>query len=302
MRPLRPRDAACNAAAASTERWPPPTIEAMPRPYLPGPRPRKALGQHFLRDSGVLADIVGAVRVPAGGIVMEIGAGTGQLTAALLDAGHSVVAVELEPRMIAHLSARLGRNAALQVVEADARLADFSEFIPANQAFVVAGNLPYFAASPIIRHLLEGYPNPKEMVVMVQREVAREMTAKPGHASLFTISVQVYAESELLFDVHPTAFDPPPAVFSSVVRLVLREPPLVPLERIDAFFTLVSKTFRNPRKQIHNALARETGLTAELADAVLRLASIDPTRRAETLSIPEWLGLLDASEEVRERA
>jgi 16S rRNA (adenine1518-N6/adenine1519-N6)-dimethyltransferase len=250
----------------------------------------------------VLADIVGAVRVPAGGIVMEIGAGTGQLTAALLDAGHSVVAVELEPRMIAHLSARLGRNPALQVVEADARLADLSEFIPANEAFVVAGNLPYFAASPIIRHLLEGYPKPKEMVVMVQREVAREMTAKPGHASLFTISVQVYAESELLFDVHPTAFDPPPAVFSSVVRLVLREPPLVPLERIDAFFTLVSKTFRNPRKQIHNALARETGLTAELADAVLRLASIDPTRRAETLSIPEWLGLLDASEEVRERA
>src|SRR6185312_830977 len=287
---------------ASTERSVPPTIESMPRTHLPGPRPRKALGQHFLRDSGVLADIVGAVRVPPGGIVVEIGAGTGQLTAALLDAGHTVVALEVEPRMITHLSSRLGRNPALQVVEADARLADVSEFVPRERPFVVAGNLPYFAASPIIRHLLEGYPKPKEMVVMVQREVAREMTAKPGHASLFTISVQVYAEAEPLFDVHPTAFDPPPAVFSSVVRLVLRYPPLVPLERIDSFFTLVSKTFRNPRKQIHNALARETGLTAELADAVLRLASIDPTRRAETLSIAEWVGLLDASEELRERA
>ena len=272
----------------------------MTRARLPGPRPRKALGQHFLRDSGVLADIVGAVRVPTGGIVVEIGAGTGQLTEALLEAGHTVVAIEVEPRMIAHLSSRLGRNPRLQVVEADARLADFSELVPPGVPFVVAGNLPYFAANPIVRHLLEGYPKPKEMVVMVQREVGREMAARPGHASLFTISVQVYAEAELLFDVHPTAFDPPPAVFSSVVRLVLRDPPLVPTERIEAFFTLVSKTFRNPRKQIHNALARETGLTVEEADAVLRMGSIEPMRRAETLTIAEWLALLDALEAVRD--
>ncbi|MGH2632087.1 MAG: 16S rRNA (adenine(1518)-N(6)/adenine(1519)-N(6))-dimethyltransferase RsmA [Tepidiformaceae bacterium] len=270
----------------------------MTRTRLPGPRPRKALGQHFLRDSGVLADIVAAVRVPQRGIVVEIGAGTGQLTAAILDAGHTVVAIEVEPRMLAHLSSRLGRNPRLQIVEADARLADLSELVPAGVPFVVAGNLPYFAANPIVRHLLEGYPKPKEMVIMVQREVAREIAAKPGHSSLFTISVQVYAEAELLFDVHPTAFDPPPAVFSSVVRLVLRDPPLVPVKRIEPFFTLVSKTFRNPRKQIHNALARETGLTVEEADEVLSTASIDPMRRAETLSIDEWLGLLDARERV----
>lgn len=274
----------------------------MSRRLLSGPRPRKALGQHFLRDSGVLADIVSAVHVPPAGIVVEIGSGTGQLTEALLDAGHTVVALEVEPRLIRHLSTRLGSQPRLQIVEADARVTDLAALVPAETPFAVAGNLPYFAANPIIRHLLEGYPKPQEAVVMVQREVAREMAARPGQSSLFTISVQVYAAAEILFDVHPQAFDPPPAVFSSVVRLVLRERPLVPQGRIDSFFTLVSKTFRNPRKQIHNALCRETGLSAEEAEWALRQAAIDPIRRAETLTIDDWLALLDAREAVAARA
>lgn len=273
----------------------------MARTRLPGPRPRKALGQHFLRDSGVLADIVAAVRVPPGGIVVEIGAGTGQLTEALLAAGYPIIALELDPRLAAHLRSRFGRHPGLTVVEADARVADLSGLLPSGVPFAVAGNLPYFAANPIVRHLLEGYPKPKEMVVMVQREVAREIAAKPGHASLFTISVQLYAEAELLFDVHPNAFEPPPAVFSSVVRLIVRESPLVPFERIAPFFSLVSKTFRNPRKQVHNALARETGLSVDEADEALNVASIDPMRRAETITIPEWVELLDAVERVRHR-
>src|SRR6185437_12801174 len=106
---------------ASTERSVPPTIESMPRTHLPGPRPRKALGQHFLRDSGVLADIVAAVRVPAGGVVVEIGAGTGQLTGALLAAGHIVVALEVEERLVAHLQRRFAGEPRLTVRGADAR-------------------------------------------------------------------------------------------------------------------------------------------------------------------------------------
>lgn len=273
----------------------------MPPARSRGPRPRKALGQHFLRDSGVLADIVAAVRVPEGGFVVEIGAGTGQLTAELLAVGHEVVALEVEERLIPHLRKRFAAHPRLQLVLADARTVDLSEVLPEGRPFTVAGNLPYFAANPIIRHLLEDAPRPSEMVVMVQREVAREIAAPEGDASLLTLSVQLYAEAELLFDVAPEAFDPPPNVWSSVVRLVLRATPLVPLERIPAFFELVSSTFRNPRKQIHNSLSRSAWLPKGGAEDALRTAAIDPMRRAETVTIAEWLALLDACEAVRAR-
>lgn len=274
----------------------------MPPTRLPGPRPRKALGQHFLRDTGVLADIVGALRVPEGGLVYEIGAGTGQLTEALLAAGHRVVALEVEERLIPHLERRFAGEQRFQVRTGDARDISPAEILPRGIPFVAAGNLPYFAANPIIRNLLEGYPQPLEMVFMVQREVARELAAKPGHSSLLTMSVLVYAETELLFDVPPEAFDPPPAVYSSVVRFVVRDEPLVPRERLDAFFELVSKTFRNPRKQIHNSLGQATWMPAGGAHEALEAASIDPMRRAETLTIDEWITLLDACEAVRGRA
>ena len=274
----------------------------MPKPHrLPGPRPRKALGQHFLRDTGVLADIVAAVRPPTDGVVVEIGAGTGQLTEALLGAGHNVVALEIEDRLLSHLRQRFRTDARLRLVQADAREVSYAEFLAPGVPFVVVGNLPYFAANPIIRHLLESQRQPTEAVLMVQREVAREIAAKPGESSLLTISIQVYAEAERLFDVPPVAFDPPPAVYSSVVRLSVRPEPAVPSDDIPAFFTLVSKAFRNPRKQIHNALARETGLTADEADESLRAADIDPKRRAETLSIDEWRALLATTRVVKAR-
>ncbi len=262
-----------------------------------GLRARKALGQHFLVDSGVLGDIVAAVRVPPGGILLEIGAGTGQLTAALLDAGHDVIALEIEPRLLAHLRDRFAGRDRLRVVEGDARTIDLTGVIDAERPFSVVGNLPYFAANPIVRHLLEGAPLPAELVIMVQREVAREMTATVRR-SLLGISVQNYATPEPLFDVPPNAFDPPPAVHSAVVRLTLRETPLVPPDRTEAFFALVSGTFRNPRKQIHNALARIPGRNPDAVHPALEAAAINPTRRPETLAIDEWVALLDALEAI----
>lgn len=267
----------------------------MPSTRLPGPRPRKALGQHFLRDGGVLRDIVQAVRVPSGGIVIEIGAGTGQLTEALLDAGHAVVALELEERLLPHLSKRFAGNERLRLVLGDAREVDFGEMV-GGRPFAIAGNLPYFAAKPIMRHLLEDEPKPTEAVVMVQREVARELATSDGHGSLHAVSVLVYAETEVLFDVPPDAFDPPPAVWSSVMRLTVRPQPLVEADRLKPFFEIVRKTFKNPRKQIHNALSRAALLPENGAGAVLERAGIEPMRRPETLEIGEWLALLDAVE------
>jgi 16S rRNA (adenine1518-N6/adenine1519-N6)-dimethyltransferase len=206
--------------------------------------------------------------------------------------------LEVEDRLVDHLRRRFKGQSRLRIVPGDARTFDFALVVPAGRPFVVAGNLPYFAANPIIRHLLEGEPKPSELVVMVQREVARELAAPPGDSSLLSISVQVYAEAQVLFDVPQEAFEPPPTVVSSVVRLTLRPGPLVPAGRMERFFELVAKTFRNPRKQIHNALARGMWLPKGGAEDALRAAGIDPMRRPETLTIAEWLKLLDACEAI----
>lgn len=271
----------------------------MPRSSRAEPHARKALGQHFLRDSGVILDIVRAIRVPEGGVVVEIGAGTGQLTEGLLGAGHTVVAVEVEPRLVAYLRKRFAGHPRLTVVEADARNVDYMA-VTRGLPFAVAGNLPYFAANPILRHLLESGARPADIVIMVQREVAQRIAARPGKLSLLGVSVQVYGEPEILFDVPPEAFDPPPKVWSSVVRVAPRPEPLVAASDVAAFFDLVAKTFRNPRKHLHNSLAMGVTLGKAEAAGALASARIDGMRRPETLTIAEWLALLAAVR--RERA
>ena len=263
------------------------------------PAPRKSLGQHFLRDTGVRRDIVEAVRVPDGGLIVEIGAGTGELTAALLAAGHEVAAIEIEERLVRHLEKTFARQTRLRVIQGDARDIDLADVVPEGRPFAVVGNLPYFAANPIVRHLLEGERKPTDIVIMLQREVAKRIVAGDGKLSLLAVSVHVYAEPHMLFDVPPQAFDPPPKVWSSVIRLTPRAEPLVPRERIAEFFDLVVKTFRNPRKQLHNALARGVWLPRGGAQEALAAAGIDGMRRPETLCIAEWLQLLDHVGEVR---
>src|SRR4029079_16606663 len=274
----------------------------MPPPLRSGPAPRKALGQHFLRDTGVLQDIVDALNVPEGALVLEIGAGTGQLTEFLLAKGFDVLALEVEERLVRHLEGRFRDSNRLRIVPGDARIIEVERLIAAGQSYVAVAHLPYFAANPIIRHFLKTRHKPLEMVVMVQREVAREIAARNGSWSLLSISVQVYAEPELLFDVPPEAFDPPPAVVSSVVRMKLRPQPLVPLARIPEFFEFVSKVFRNPRKQIHNSLSRGVWLPPDGARIARERAALDPMPRPETLDIADWLRLLDACEAVRASA
>jgi 16S rRNA (adenine1518-N6/adenine1519-N6)-dimethyltransferase len=266
------------------------------------PRPRKELGQHFLRDTGILRDIAEAVRPPADGFVLEIGAGTGELTAELLRRHGAVVAVELEHRLVRYLRRRFADERLFRVIEGDARTVDLAAELGPTARFAAVGNLPYYAANPILRHLLEGKPQPTEIVAMLQREVAREIAAPPGKRSLLALSIEVYAEAEYLFSVPPEAFDPPPKVWSGVVRLRVRPEPLVPEERREAFFELVAKTFRNPRKQIHNALAQGVWLPKGGAREALEAAGIDPMRRPETLALGEWLTLLDAVEAVRAHA
>lgn len=263
------------------------------------PAPRKALGQHFLRDQAILAAIADAVGAVDAELVLEIGPGTGELTQQLAERYRNVVAVELDPRMVQHLRLRFREYQNVEIVEGDARDLDLAAYVHRYPAgFRVVGNLPYFAANPIIRRFLEREPRPLELVVMVQREVANEIAAPEGDASLHTISIQVYASARVLFTVAPQAFDPPPKVVSAVVRITPHGEPLVPPRHMEAFFKLVAGTFKNPRKQIHNALQSPT-LPPGGASEALERAGIDGTLRPERLTVADWLRLLDACEGLR---
>ena len=254
----------------------------------PAIKPRKALGQHFLQDTRVLGQIVAAAEVGPHDVVLEIGPGTGALTRRLVETGARTVAVELDRRLAQDLPSRLGNPPNLSVVEADARRLDPGEVLPPGAAYKVVGNLPYYAANPIVRKFLEAPIKPRLVVVTLQEEVAQSMTAAPGRMGLLSVAVQYYAEARLVCRVPARAFRPPPKVTSAVVRLDVRPKPAVSVASDAEFFTVVRAGFSAPRKQLRNSLAQGLGISAQDAAEVLSGAGVDGGRRPATLSLDEW--------------
>ncbi|MDP3062554.1 MAG: 16S rRNA (adenine(1518)-N(6)/adenine(1519)-N(6))-dimethyltransferase RsmA [Chloroflexota bacterium] len=257
-------------------------------------RPRKALGQHFLVDGSVAERILEGADLSPSDTVVEVGPGRGALTRALSERAGSVLALELDGALAAQLRQRLKGLANLRVVEADARTVELSTLLSEGVPYKVVANLPYYAASPILRRFLESERRPTVLVVMVQREVAVEMAAAPGRMGLLSVGIQTYARPRVLFTVPPTAFYPPPKVWSAVVRLDVLPAPLVSAGESDGFFALVRAGFSAPRKQLRNSLALGLGVPPAEAEALLAKAQVDPRRRAETLSLDEWRGLYRA--------
>ena len=170
-------------------------------------KPRKSLGQHFLRDRSIVKRIVGAAQLEGGrDTVIEIGPGRGALTGLLAEAAGRLVLVEFDDALAADLSEKFADQPHVSVVTADARTLSRRD-VPemAEGPYKVVGNLPYYAASPIVRNLLENLCPPTEAVVMVQREVAREMTAKPGDMGLLSVATQLYAEARIVCHAPPSS-------------------------------------------------------------------------------------------------
>lgn len=264
-----------------------------------GAGPRKALGQHFLCDSRIAARIVAAAGLTADDTVVEIGPGRGFLTRRLAQRAGRVVAVELDARLCAELPARLGFPDNLRCVAADAREVDLSALAAGDSGpgaaagYQVIGNLPYYAANPIIRRALEAAPPPSLALFMVQWEVADSMTAAPGAMTLLSVATQYYAEARLVCAVPPAAFRPPPKVRSAVVRLAPRPRPAVDTPDREAFFAVVRAGFAAPRKQLRNSLSRGLDIAPDCAAAVLAGAGIDGRRRPAALSLPEWAAICE---------
>jgi 16S rRNA (adenine1518-N6/adenine1519-N6)-dimethyltransferase len=261
---------------------------------------RRALGQHFLRDDGVARRIADLLRPTARDVVIEIGPGDGALTGHLAATAGRLVALEIDPALTARLRERFAGAPSVDIREADARSADYTAFRalrpdPAGRV-LVAGNLPYSVGKPILMALVEAGPAIDEMALMLQREVAERVAAPPGSRVYGSLSVltQMACDARLAFTVPPGAFRPPPQVDSAVLHL--RVPPAAPLAVADParFRAVVLAAFGQRRKSLANALGAGLGLGAERCRAICGAAAIDPTRRAETLTLLEFSRLSEA--------
>lgn len=262
-----------------------------------GLRARHGLSQNFLADVRVLEAILAEAGPAPGGRIVEIGPGLGILTEALLDAGATVVAVELDHGLAAFLRERLAGPIAagrLAIVEADALDLDLTAL--AAPPYDVVANLPYHITSPVLHRLLGEPPRPRRLVLMLQREVAERIAAPPGAMSYLSVFVQYHARVRVAFRVPPSAFEPAPAVESAVAVLEPFPDDDRPLDAIgeDALWRLVQAAFRERRKMLHNVLGRQLPIPPDRVATALGTARIDPGRRPQTLGVGEWLALREA--------
>ena len=258
------------------------------------PRSKKSLGQNFLVDRRFLARIIEASELSPSDVVVEVGPGRGFLSSAIAERVGHLVAVEIDEALAQNLDEKFRDSPNVTVVAADAREVDIDSLVPAEAPYKVVANLPYYAASPIIRRFLEAGRKPTLMVVMVQREVAQEMVAPPGKMRILSVATQLYGRPRIVCYVSPRAFRPAPKVTSALVRIDVYPHLALPLDSEERFFSLVRAGFSSPRKQLRNSLGHGLATSAEAAEAMLAQAGIDQRRRAETLSLPEWGSLYQA--------
>ncbi len=256
---------------------------------------RQRLGQNFLTDRAVAGRIVRSAAVTPRSTVLEVGPGKGALTNQLVASAGTMTVVEFDSGLALELYDRFDGNEKVDVVEADARTID-PDSLPliSGRSYLLVANLPYYAATPIIRNFLESEHPPERMIVMVQREVANEMQAEPGDMSMLSLAVQVYADVNVLFEVPPEAFTPKPKVTSAVIALTPRAEPLVPADLQQDFFRVAKAGFKAPRKQLHNSLATGLNIDTTLARSIIEDAGIDSERRPATISIQEWSNMLES--------
>lgn len=254
--------------------------------------PKKSLGQNFLHDEALLAAIVTAASVDTGDAVLEIGAGLGALTRRLAEVAARVVALELDQRLIPILDTEVGALPNVEVVHGDILEHDPRVWF-GDATYKVAANVPYYITGAILEHLLGGKAKPQTMALTVQKEVAERITAEPRDMTLLAVSVQFYGRVEIVRLISAGAFWPRPDVDSAVLRFVLDPAARLSPAEESRFFALVRTGFSQKRKQLQKNL-RALGLERRETIALLESVSIDPRRRAETLSIEEWLRLYEA--------
>lgn len=254
---------------------------------------KKGLGQNFLIDEDVLAAIVEAADVSNGDVVLEVGPGLGVLTGALYNKGARLVSVELDDDLAAMLATDYRDKPEVTIIHGDILSRPITDFLtealgePPGR-FKVVANLPYYITGAVLRHLLAAALKPETVLVMLQREVAEAVTAKPGKQSLLSLSVRFYGEPCLVRQVSAESFYPVPKVDSALLGIDLYDEPPLNVPDVDAYFNFVKSGFTAPRKQLANSLAQGLSLPRTDIAAALDKAGIEPSRRPGNLSLEDW--------------
>lgn len=265
------------------------------------PAPKKSLGQHWLHDDATLESICDDAGVREGDVVLEIGPGLGTLTRKLLSRGAHVTAVEFDHTLAVSLIKNLWKDSSpkegeaehLTVVESDILKFDFRQL---PEGYKVVANIPYYLTSNLIRVLTESERHFSTAAILIQKEVAERVVARPGAMSILGITAQFYCEASLGIFVPARLFTPPPKVDSQVLVLQYREKPLFTNVDSKVFFHLVKAGFSQKRKTLQNSLSGGLAIGKPKAAALLQSAEISPTARAQELSLDKWFDLYLAAQ------
>lgn len=251
------------------------------------PQPNKNLGQHWLHDEAALDAICDAAELTQDDIVLEIGPGLGTLTKKLAQRAKKVIAVEFDPQLARQLAGRV-RAENLEVIHSDILKFDLTR-LPSG--YKVVANVPYYITSKIVQLLMTSHNPPTRSVLLVQKEVAERMAARPGDMSILAVSAQLFAEVSLGEEVPAYLFTPPPKVDSQVVILQTHQKVLYPDITEEDFFTAVKAGFSAKRKKLRSSVAGGLKIEKPEAEELLNKAEISPDARAETLSLDDWARL-----------
>ena len=255
-------------------------------------RPSRRLGQNFLIDEKVLRKIIEAAELSKDDIVLEVGPGIGNLTAELAKRVKKVIAIEKDQKMVEILNELLEgwkvRN--VKIVKADILKFSPKIYNLKSKIYKVVANIPYYLTSPLIRKFLETENQPKEMVLMVQKEVAQRICARPPKMSLLAVSVQFYTKPEIISYISKKSFWPSPKVDSAIIKISAFNQ-----RRKSAFnqrfFKIVRAGFSQPRKQLINNFSKGLEFDKKKVEVWLLKNKIQPNQRAETLNLEDWINL-----------
>ena len=249
-------------------------------------KPIKKLGQNFLIDQRIIKKIIKAACLEPNDVVLEIGAGTGLLTIPLAQQAKKIIAVEKDRKLSKILKQNLEKQNIknVEVIEQDILKLKIKKI----NSFKVVANLPYYITSPVIRKFLESNNLPERMILTIQKEVAQRITSKPPEMNLLALSVQFYAQAEIISFISKKSFWPVPKVDSAIIEIKLLKEKR---NNKDLFFKIVKAGFASPRKQLLNNLSKKLKLDKEKTKNWLLKNNVKPEQRAETLTINDWINL-----------
>ncbi|HEX9664537.1 MAG TPA: 16S rRNA (adenine(1518)-N(6)/adenine(1519)-N(6))-dimethyltransferase RsmA [Patescibacteria group bacterium] len=257
--------------------------------------PRRRQGQNFLIDQNVLNKIIQAADLKKSDLVLEIGAGLGILTKELGERAKSVLTVEIDSRLIKALSETIGDYKNIIIIKEDVLSKEFYQIFKkwlakhSAGSYKIVANLPYNITSAVLRYFLEADLKPTEMILMVQKEVAERITAKPGQMSLLAVSVQFYGQPEIIDYVSKNSFWPSPKVDSAIIKLKTDQRYQV---NPKIFFRIVKIGFSAKRKQLQNNLSAGLKMDSQEIKEILKKIGLDEKIRAQDLAMEDWVNLI----------